>query len=113
MKSWALGLLVASAACASFAQQRPQIRRPVAEVKKPAVQRTYLDDGDGNMVEVISEGSMKGVVPALPRGERTSLSSLNYWFLGEAWESEKYRLLKQKLVEQYLQEIAFQKNLSP
>ncbi|HJW72241.1 MAG TPA: hypothetical protein VJ486_05245 [Geothrix sp.] len=113
MNSPILGLLVASAACASFAQQGTQVRRPAIEVQKPVVQRAYLDDGDGNMVEIVSEGSMRGFVPALRKGERTSLGILNYWFLGEGWESDKYRLLKQKLVERYLHEIAFSKEFAP
>jgi hypothetical protein len=109
-----IGLLVASAAFAQGPPARPkapEVKEPkeVKEVKKETALRTYLDDGDGNSVEVISDDSLKGIAPVLPKGERPQLTSLNYWFLGEGWEVDKNALLKQSLVDRYLQEIAYSK----
>lgn len=105
------GLLLASADIAQgpAAGSKTPEAKVAKEVKKEAYKRTYLDDGDGNSVEVISDGSLKETPPAPPKGERPLLSSLNFWFLGEGWEVEKNALLKQSLVERYLQEIAYSK----
>lgn len=103
-----IGLLLASADIAHGPAARPKVPE-AKEAKEEAAPRHYLDDGDGNSVEVLSDGSLKETVPALPKGERPLLSSLNFWFLGEGWEVEKNALLRQSLVERYLQEIAYSK----
>lgn len=114
MNRLAIGLLVASAAFAQGPPARPKAPevKEVKEIKKEAAQRTYLDDGDGNHVEVVTDGSLKETPPALPKGERPLLTALNFWFLGEGWEAEKNALLKQNLVERYLQEIAYSKEFA-
>jgi hypothetical protein len=106
-----IGLLLASVDIAQRPPAHPKApeAKVAKEAKREAPKRSFLDDGDGNAVEVVSDGSLKEVPPALPKGETPLLSSLNFWFLGEGWEVEKNALLKQSLVERYLQEIAYSK----
>lgn len=101
-----LSLLATLSLCGQAPPVRKETKSPQTP-KLPAIQRTYTDDGDGNMLVTITAEALREPIRAVPKEAPLTLWSLNFWFLGDPWDSEKNSQLKLELQGALGKEIAY------
>ncbi len=109
MRAFSPGIWLLLAAC--LFGKPPSVPSKRGTEGPPPIPRVLLDDGDGNMLLAITNESLMEPVHSVPKERPLSFWSLDYWFLGDQWDSEKNAALKLDLQTWLGKEIAFSPEL--